>query len=261
MIEVISYGDKLENGTYKVHSKFDGVVNCLSENNYLTSVVSEKIGEGPLNIVVKGNINFQELVIDNENIFFNQTKTALPKKYSSKIETKVISDLELFKKYLLNLSSDKSLAFLLDPKRDKNFTTSFEKEFIKRMKAAVELLFSSDFIAGVKKIKGLGFGLTPSGDDFLCGILIALNLLEHDFTNVINTIYQEALGENILSNASLLCARDGSLFHRTKKLVQEISNDEKLEEVIKEFLSIGATSSADMGVGLYLGLTRSNVWL
>ena len=53
MIELISYGNLLRGGTCIMHSRFSSVVNFTS-NNHLVSVVSENIGGGPLNIVLKG---------------------------------------------------------------------------------------------------------------------------------------------------------------------------------------------------------------
>src|ERR1035438_10677547 len=53
MIKLISYGNQLCSGKYKLHSKFTSAVNFISGDTFVF-VVSESVGPGPLNIVIKG---------------------------------------------------------------------------------------------------------------------------------------------------------------------------------------------------------------
>lgn len=264
-----SYGDRLEMGIYEIHSRFDKAVNFYNKN-FLVSVVNEKIGSGPLNIVVN-NLNLKNvnsLGIDENSIFLNESKFEfdVSKRYVSKIECDNVNqermaiNLDLLKVCLVECSSPKSLAFLLDDTGKKNFKTSFEKELVKRFESGVTRIFSSDPIAGIKMITGAGFGFTPSGDDFICGLLIALNVAQKlyklDLKKRINEIYSVTLSKNSISNAFLLCAKQGLMFERFKDLVLSIMYLGKKEifESTQSLISVGETSGADIAVGFLMGL-------
>ena len=307
MVEILSYGDSLTTGNYKIHSRFSSAVNFMSDNSII-SVVNKGVGSGPVNIVVDGIElkTIQSLIIDDAGFVLNNSRFEfnLSKQYNSKIRLNKINkdkfevNLDFFERCLFELSSPMSLAFLLEERRKENFKTSFEKELVKRFELGVAKIFSANPIEGIKKIKGAGFGLTPSGDDFICGFLIALNiakkllklknfpkvfrltqyLIFEDikrqnfafifkepsggffFSRLIDETYNAAKGKNSISNAFLLCAKEGRLFERFKKLVYSIfhNGEQEIFECTKGLLSVGETSGADMAVGLVVGLTGCN---
>lgn len=272
MIKLISFGDSLEKGTYKVHSRFSEVVNFYSGSSFIF-IVSNSIGGGPFNIVVD-NISFKEVenlivaedyfLLNDEKVFFETSK-----KYDSEIkvtdfdENKFKSNLNSFEKALINNSSGKSLIFLLDESRKKYFKSSYEIEFVRRFDSAAEYFTSSNYLEGIKLIKGVGFGLTPSGDDFISGFLIALNCLHKiymvDYSDLIDHIYKAVKGENLFTNAFLLAAKNGSLFEKFKNLVHSIlySGQNEILEKTRTLISLGETSGADQGVGFLFGIKRN----
>ena len=70
------------------------------------------------------------------------------------------------------------MGFILFKEEEKYFQSSFEKAFVKKVKNSLKD-FSFDILPSIaQKMKGLGFGLTPSGDDFNCGVLYALHYLK-----------------------------------------------------------------------------------
>jgi hypothetical protein len=261
---VQSYGDYLSNGTYSIHSRFNNVINFISED-FLISIVAEEIGAGPLNIVVSGFDlnNIHSLMIEEESYVLNDIKYdfEIAKRVDSTIKRdfinikKFLSNLKVFENCLSDNSPPKSLTFLMNEERKSNFKTSFEKEFLKKFKSGEEQIFSSNCIDGIKKIKGLGFGFTPSGDDFICGLLLGMNIacqfFQYELTNKINEIFFAAKGGNPISNAYLLCAKQGLMFEKFKKLVFSILylDDKKVIESTERLCAVGATSGADMGVG------------
>lgn len=270
-----SFGDRLENGTYLIHSRFKRAVNFVTEDS-LVSIVDKEIGAGPLNIVVKGiGLNsVDSLVIDKDGFLLNGLRFEFDysKRYVSKIEydgvdhTSFVCNLDFLESWLKKISPPQSLAFLLDEKRKQNFKTSFEKEFVKRFEFNVPKIFSSKFSVGIRMIKGAGFGFTPSGDDFIAGFLIALNVAQKmfrlDLSARINEIYKIARGKNPISNAFLLCAKEGLLFEKFKNLIHSILFHGKIEilKYVKNLLSVGATSGADIGVGFVMGMKGITTW-
>ena len=104
----------------------------------------------------------------------------------------------------------------------------------------------------------MGYGLTPSGDDFITGILVALTLLgkKHNvsYIELKNKIYENALGENRISNNFLHIANSDFCNQNLKNLLDALSNNDKnkIELYTKNYIDIGETSGADFLTGLYL---------
>ena len=297
MIDVSSFGDMLcesslekgsfKAGLFKVHSRFEHVTNFMLEGDSgstdstsLISLVDEVIGPGPFNIVVNHDNEefFNSLFIDTKgfNLGFNTGNLRYNFEpvncYDSSIKIDTLSD-ETMTRFYLNMSylesslieyaHPKSLVFLLDEEREKNFSGAFEKEFIARIKASVNLLFGIEPLLGIKGLKGIGFGLTPSGDDFIAGFFVAkyldASIHKQDMLDVsakINSLCQEALGENLLSNSFLKSTGQGHINGKFKKLIHSlISGDRQdIEENAGEFMNHGATSGADLATGLTLSL-------
>ena len=94
------------------------------------------------------------------------------------------------------------------------------------------------------KLIGLGAGLTPSGDDFLCGILAALSMGGScsELLPVLKIKILEKLPlTNDISGEFLRCACEGH-FSRS---IRELPNAESTDEVVRSFSKIGHSSGAD----------------
>jgi len=264
---LVSIGDKIQQGTYQIHSKFDRVVNFIKNGN-LVSLVDKKIGGGPLNIVISG-VNFDEvhtLEVKQEAVVLNQINLDFREDlyYRSDIDyrqwdfPRFRENLIIFEKLLIQLSHPMSLAFLLDESRIENFREGFERAFVDQIASGVKKINNRDIINGVKMLKGCGFGLTPSGDDFIAGLLIGMNLIHkmtgRDFGDLIRNIYEVSKGENIFSNTFLQLARDGLLFEKMKKLLSAIlyKGENEILHCIVIVFSIGESSGADLCTGFLL---------
>lgn len=269
MIRLISFGDHLEKGHYKVHSRFKQVVNFVS-GNHLVAVVHPLVGGGPFNLVVDGvdvmvlnhlTIKDDSFSLNDEIIPFDASK-----KYDSEIELNGFDE-QLFKanlhfleETLVQHAPDKSLAFLLDETRRHYLKTSYEMELVRRFDAAMKCFNSSDTTRAVRLIKGVGFGLTPSGDDFIAGWLQALNLtgkiFQTDPSAVINKVYRESQSNNILTDSFLFASSNGWLSETFKSLILSLLTKDKKEihGTGRIVMSHGSTSGADWCVGFMFGL-------
>jgi Protein of unknown function (DUF2877) len=271
MIELISYGNQLCSGKYKIHSKFNSAVNFISGDTFVF-VVSESVGPGPLNIVIKGimPVSVNSLQIDDRCLYLNDTKLLFDERklYDSTLYLQGFD----YNNFILNLgflensvkksSPPHSLDFLLDPGRRSEFTSSFQLEYVKRIDLAVQEILFGNICTGVGLIKGLGPGLTPAGDDFNSGILIALNLIEKichsNLQQTIKFVFKEAVGANLFTNAFLLYASRGLLFNKFRELINAVvcSNENIIIKKTESVLSIGETSGADQLVGFLIGMKR-----
>ncbi|OPZ99258.1 MAG: hypothetical protein BWY70_01019 [Bacteroidetes bacterium ADurb.Bin408] len=115
--------------------------------------------------------------------------------------------------------------------------------------------FQSDLLKCVNKMKWRGYGLTPSGDDFIAGVLFGLNMLSFynnkDFKNISTAIFQSAVSKNIYSNNMLRWAYYGKYFKRLKDFIAVLLTCSlpEVKPVFEALISVGATSGADILCG------------
>jgi Protein of unknown function (DUF2877) len=104
---------------------------------------------------------------------------------------------------------------------------------------------------------GLGPGLTPSGDDYLVGLLAGLDAIGHPARPVIAAVVAaEAPGRTTAIGASLLRhAAHGAYAERLHDVIVALRpRSEGLAASIARAMAYGATSGADTLVGLFAGI-------
>lgn len=114
----------------------------------------------------------------------------------------------------------------------------------------------SEIIKELVHLIGLGIGLTPSGDDFLTGILAGIILCSQEqtpFALKLKKELQKHLSDtNDISRAFLTCALKGQ-FSQTIKTLQE-HPDIDATSIQEIFLKIGHSSGIDTLCGIYFYL-------
>lgn len=118
--------------------------------------------------------------------------------------------------------------------------------------------------AAAEALAGWGPGLTPSGDDFLAGVMLGLHYLGSSVkrsdtlapaavSDFVSTIYEAAAPRtNRVSRAFLAAARDGLADERWHRLLGALSGNDAqaLRLAARDVLAFGATSGRDMLSGL-----------
>ena len=267
MAELLSIGDAIEDGLYEVHSRFRRAEN-LTDGDRLVSIVTPEIGAGPRNIVVadlvpsdvqRVRVRRSEIELDTQWFSIDAAST-----YDSSLRIEIRSpesfrsNLGLFCDLLVDLSPEKSLAFLLDERRLDEFRPGFEQTLADHIAHCVRDTFTSDLLRGVSRLKGAGFGLTPSGDDFICGLLIGTHILDRicgtQLALIRRAVFESARSGSILTDTSLALARDGLVFERLRDLVAALTSGEG-QDVRRSALTlfaVGHTSGADLATGLFM---------
>ena len=268
---LVSIGDQVEEGIYPFHSRFHRAVN-FRRDDLLISVVNEEIGPGPLNIVVHDldagpscswaaplEVRTRTIVFGKRQFQFTDDHY-----YHSIVAVDSCNprlfqrNLSVFGEQLTTMSPAKSLAFLLDEKRTRNFRPGFERAFVGQVRRGVHQIMNGNLLNGVRSLKGCGMGLTPSGDDFIAGLLIGLNLLQQlrgrDYRKTADAVFETAKGGNAFSNSFLDLARRGLFFGRMKDLVLALVRDSEqaVRKSTERLLAIGASSGADLGTGFFM---------
>ena len=111
-----------------------------------------------------------------------------------------------------------------------------------------------DAVSHLTSLIGLGIGLTPSGDDFLCGFLaglIFMNLWDTPFSSTLRRSIRCNLSRtNEISSAFLSCA----LHRQFGTAVHMLCNFSETSEILPQFLAIGHSSGLDTLCGIYFSL-------
>ena len=257
-------GNLLPKGKFTQLSSFKNITNFINSNQEILSFANDENYLSPNTAIVSGiNIlSIKEINIDDKKIDFSEKSFFLNEieQYNSFFEYKNLKNIDLKTKILkfegdfLSKFNPKSLAFLLDKKFEANFESSFDNAFIKYIKSAYNEIFFDDFYEGIKKIKGAGFGLTPSGDDFIAGMLYAYDVLKHFSETEIDVNFDKireiATGKNPISNSLIYYASKGAYYKRFKDFQEAfLYNEKKLDKAFNNLLEIGETSSSDMLTG------------
>ncbi len=109
----------------------------------------------------------------------------------------------------------------------------------------------------LSSIIGLGIGLTPSGDDFLCGVLAGLILrdcTDHPFSTALQEqITQKLPDTNDISRTFLQCALQGQF----SEAVCSLRHASDAAQLSAAFSAVGHSSGMDTLCGILYALTLS----
>ena len=280
-MEILGYGDRIPRGSFALHSAFENALNFSGPGGFVVSLVSRKTGNGPLNVVLKHlprgarrlKVTKLALYIDENRLEVDPEKnydSAVP---SLQLDPSLLKEnLNFLKDLFGTIAPAKSMCFLFSCGAEAAFRTVFEREMLKKMKSGAALLGSGRYAKGARALRGLGFGLTPSGDDFLCGYLTGLNFIETNLkadasgalalmekvrglSDIRDAVYDNALTKNFIGASFTYCAYNGRVNEKTGKLLTALArfDRKRLASAAKASLRAGHTSGADFSAGLIYG--------
>ena len=111
--------------------------------------------------------------------------------------------------------------------------------------------------AAVRRLVGLGPGLTPSGDDFLCGFMAAADCSDHKCAVPVRETAEECISAtNEISGSLLRCAARGFFPRDLRHAAEAIATEDESGAVqaIRRLCVMGHSSGADMATGFLFGL-------
>lgn len=241
-MRILSSGDRIRPGAYEVKARFARSVLLLGAGDRPLFVVDKSIGAGPLNLVVADPNAF----IAGESLAIGRGSRA-PRFASALPRTDLAKLAHILVKALPRHAPPDSLVSLFVP-----------AEILPRQQANRDALFRKAFAhlaagrlaAGVRLVRGCGAGLTPAGDDFLCGWMLALRLRRQ--SALAREILKHARGNNPVSNAFLELSAAGRVNVAVKKLLQAPSSAR-----VRAVCAFGHSSGADWLCGMLFGLGYS----
>ncbi len=244
-MKILSMGDQIRPGPYAVRARFERSVLLLDAANRALFVVDRSIGAGPLNLVVAHPAAF---VADDTLVLPRRTNaprfdSAMPRLRAGQRATL----LRVLETALPRHAPPGSLVSLFVPA---NHNPRLQRNRDARFQQAFARFAAGRLAAGVRLIRGCGEGLTPSGDDFLCGWMLACRMCRK--TAMATAILERALGQNPVSNAFLELSAKGRVNVAVKKLLLSPSAVR-----VKPACDVGHSSGADLLCGMVFGLGGS----
>lgn len=269
-VRLLSIGDQVGTGSYRVHSRYTTCLNLLEETRLITCA-EPTVQAGPINIILAGFdvTQIHQMIIRKKQLVINR-EWCLPISDEVTFDSGVdlhdapIAHLEknllVAQAALLELAPTESLAFIFDRNRGRHFSSAFDIALFQQVMAGVETMQQGDFLGGVGMLKGVGIGLTPAGDDFIAGMLFGVYLLQQmhqiDLSSLRRTICARAQGSNLLSNTFLALARQGRFSASFKAFVSALARSDaaQVSTMMQPVLALGSTSGADLLCGLLFTL-------
>lgn len=248
-----------EEKEFKVHSAFKNTINLISEQEHFFTIGKKGFLSPGYNILIVENFNelFSNLIHSHESIYFKDQKLLskqleinfkeiqlwTSKKRKEIKKESIRSSIKIIKHKMLSLEENHWMNYFIY--EGKHLSNSFVyKKY-------------NEFIEDRSKYKdliGLGEGLTPAGDDFLTGILIAEFAMEETLilkdSNFLANIKKQT---NMISFAMIQLVYHGKLKQDYMDLINSIGED-TFEQNIHKVLDFGATSGKHIMTGFVIGL-------
>jgi hypothetical protein len=261
-----------------VLSVFARACNLVNDQGEIVALVSQRVGNGPLNIVLEGDGflprgleaglplegNGRSIRV-GEALVVSLTGAEV---WEPWLEWKGLNaerpgleaNLAVLHDHLIAQAPAESLAYPLAASAAGG--RSVESTYRKAAQRAIEGLLAAlqvgdrqGIAAGAGALAGLGPGLTPAGDDFLLGLMASLrtwpqSLAERELSveETCQAIYGAATGKtNLLSMALLRSAREGMFGETWHKLLAALRRGEadEVRGAADRILGFGGTSGAD----------------
>ena len=282
--EILSIGDRVASGSYQPHNGYSRVI-TYSNGRRLFSLVHESVGAGPDRLVVAASawtqwqqnappirISRQRVVVANRSFARSRIPvycSRLPRFPAKPVLTRAIETL------LRQEAPPESLVFLLDtiPVRGHTFDQAYREYMRNHSQALLQCLRAGPHSKSTRRhamqaacgLAGAGRGLTPSGDDFLAGTLLALQVHATSATVAAwRSVFQQARrATSGLSAHFLTLAQQGRAPEAVRQLIRAMDIDD-FPGTIRwacRVLAWGSTSGADLLVGFTLAtqaLTRAD---
>lgn len=269
-----------------VHSAYDGAVN-LSIGKGLVSVVPERVGRGPINLVVGRDFGELRIVRQGESVavtdgslhFSRRVRLSLSDSEvyepTRDFRLPVLSDAEVegnlhvARSVLLAKGRLDGIGWILHP--EGWIATGPISEPMKAGAAAL----ADGFALGnrrlvsdaAKRFLGLGIGLTPAADDFSCGLMATLILGRANGVGGGASLFQCAsevlsASETMTTTLSQAFIREASHGRANEKVIDSIKSifTQTHDQVTRAFSTLsrfGHSSGTDIGTGIIYGARAS----
>jgi uncharacterized protein DUF2877 len=230
---------------------FDRTCNLINEHGEVLSIVTPQIGNGPFNLVVEDEVLFSNCLTLESQIAISANRLILGNLTIYTADSKLWSPRPDWEK--LHAHQDPVLNQLTQLPMI-NDQPSLPISLLSTLATSIAIADLSASLTAAQKLTGLGIGLTPAGDDFILGAILAARII-HPIE--IASVLAEGIANTCaplttsLSAAWLRSAGRGDagiLWHQFFEALTS-SSPVEIQTAMDRILAIGETSGADALAG------------
>lgn len=277
--EITRTGTSPENHFF-VHSAYERTINLMIDGQLIAlqvkgspvSPISVILPLDPTEIRNLDAHEGQKIILEGSNIVIGKTaitfdaSTAVYDGYLNKYNFN--ADMKHLIKSIIEKAHRGGFSFLTNPSKvPEDLVLSYVKQ---KLKTVITLIHDDKTEAAAEAISsliGVGTGLTPSGDDFITGMLSAFSAFPETFDEDIveqvrNSVSLHLQNTNEISMAFIKCALDNQFSVPVISLYQWLCSENGLpetrksqsDEILQSFLAIGHSSGIDTLTGIWWAL-------
>jgi hypothetical protein len=164
---------------------------------------------------------------------------------------------------MLNDSQIKLLSRTIDDElnprihANSNLTQLLQERIIKMQLALKQ---KQDLPLTIQSLIGFGEGLTPSGDDIICGLMVGLLItgkvkLFYEVAGIVSAILRNKNATSIISHAFLKHATQGRFIENILVLYKKLIKNEPISALIQKISVMGHSSGTDYLMGVMYGIS------
>lgn len=283
----LSSSGNLKNDEFFVHSIYEKTINLMLKNQ-LVALQTEGSPLSPLSVILPLNRNEMakikvhtgmpvkiapdKLIIDGTVLIFSENTAKYDSHLISYNHNKELNI--IIGEMLVRAKRGGFSKILLNKVAANDIVLNFAK---KKLLACISIIDNipaneltplqiQNFIENIVALIGVGSGLTPSGDDFICGILAAMSSSKTLCNSNLHNGLRRAVNSNLertnaISAAFLRCAADSEFSLPVIELLRDVAEIKSCDYVfiknhLKSFLEIGHSSGIDTLSGMYWAMSN-----
>ncbi|MDP8023012.1 MAG: DUF2877 domain-containing protein [Conexivisphaerales archaeon] len=223
------------------------VIDYVSDEGALF-LISDEVDPEPSSIVVK---NFPELKkLEHGRIVYYAGKLKIGSYHLDLSHAKIFSTADLYLKKYNEIFYDELSRFISENYSCELYAPSVKKVCRTLLEFKPENLYDSYYL---ESLIGFGIGMTPSGDDFLVGLMASLKG-SYFFERVKEAINKALIKTNSISREFLRCAVLGEFSASFAELIQAANDEIDAEKYFLKISLKGHTSGKESLLGFLKGL-------
>lgn len=277
--EIIRTGTSPEDHFF-VHSAYERTINLMIGGQLIALQVKDS-PVSPISVILPLNSTEirdldahegQEIFLEENNIVIGKTtitfdaSTDVYDGYLNKYNFN--ADMKHLIKPIIEKAHRGGFSFLTDPaKAPDDLVLSYVKQKLKAVITYIHCGKTEAAAEAISSLIGVGTGLTPSGDDFITGMLSAFSAFPEAFNQDIveqirNSVSLNLQNTNEISMAFIKCALDNQFSVPVISLYQWLCSENgspearksQSDKILQSFLAIGHSSGIDTLTGIWWAL-------